>query len=399
MITALGFKNFKCFDSIDIPMRQVNLLTGINGRGKSTSLQSMLLMRQSPERNLATDQVILNGSCVELGNYRDIRNGQVPRSESVEFRFTFAHDDTCTHLTYVLAENQDDDMVAQIEMVKIAASVGREEVELQIHPKSPFLLHKDAKFDLFWKNLIFERIGDATLDAISHSVNFTNIHYLSADRIGPREYYPKQNFTSFPNVGARGEYTANILSKKGADIVAKPLQLGTGATETVIDQAEAWLTKIFDGGRITVTPTDANLVMLSINSHKPANDGFGYSYALPIIVSGLIAKQREIVIIENPEAHLHPYAQSQLSQFLARLAKSGIQVFIESHSDHILNGLRIAVADKVLNPADLNILYYPWSPVKGNVVQIPLDEHGAIEDWPEGFFDQTNKDFSRLFGV
>jgi predicted ATPase len=131
--------------------------------------------------------------------------------------------------------------------------------------------------------------------------------------------------------------------------------------------------------------------------YKPINVGFGYSYALPIIVSGLIAQPGDILIVENPEAHLHPYAQSQLVKFLARVSAGGVQVFVETHSDHILNGVRLAVVDKILAPQNTNILFFATGETV-SITQIPIDEEGRIENWPERFFDQLDKDFERLFG-
>ena len=136
--------------------------------------------------------------------------------------------------------------------------------------------------------------------------------------------------------------------------------------------------------------------------YKPANVGFGYSYILPIIVAGLIAEKGEILIIENPEAHLHPRAQHKLTQFLAKIAVAGVQIFVESHSEHILNALRICLLQqeqqaKILNNTDVSILYFQNNDEQP-FVSIPLDEKGNIEEWPEGFFDQTDKDFKILFG-
>ena len=119
---------------------------------------------------------------------------------------------------------------------------------------------------------------------------------------------------------------------------------------------------------------------------------------MPIIVSGLIAKNNQILIVENPEAHLHPKAQSRLIKFLAKVSKTGVQVLIESHSDHILNALRIAVLDKIVTSEQANILYFPQK-IGQPIVQIVIQPDGKIEEWPEGFFDQMDIDFNRLFGI
>jgi predicted ATPase len=174
--------------------------------------------------------------------------------------------------------------------------------------------------------------------------------------------------------------------------------------KTVIQQTEEWLGYILEGAKIEIKGKDRDssvLYMLLNNksnsySYKPANVGFGYSYILPLIVTGLIAKSHEIMIVENPEAHLHPRAQSRLAEFFARVASTGVQVFIESHSEHILNGLRVCSLNPEIkiNNTDLSILYFNegFEPEK-----LVVDEKGKIANWPEGFFDQQEIDLSNIF--
>jgi len=362
MLVEISLENFKCFETeVEIPLKGLNLFTGINGRGKSTALQSLLLMRQSVEHNRATQQIIFNGSCVNLGNFDDVRNSNTSRSEPILFTFVYRVANSQVRTTYRLYENEQDEMVANISQL------------------------------------------DADLPCLS-TMDFRRTHYVSADRLGPQDYYPKQSFADFPNVGIRGEFTANVISKKKHEQVHPNLCLETASTETVVDQTEAWLDCVFGGGRLTLDQPHANIVLMALNSernlhsYKPVNVGFGYSYVLPIIVSGLVAKPSERLIVENPEAHLHPYAQSQLAKFLAKVSATGVQVFIESHSDHILNALRVAILDKFIEHTDLNVLYFDRN-TSQTVEQIPVNADGSIEYWPAGFFDQTDKDFERLFGV
>jgi len=357
MLTQIKLTHFKCFkEETSFPLSQLNLLTGINGRGKSTLLQSLLLMRQSVEHNKKRTQIFLNGHCVNLGNFNDVRNSSTSRKESIIFEYDFSQEKLNTK--YYLVENIEDNMSANI---------------------------------------------DKTKSIQNNSFDFSKIHYISADRFGPQEFYLKSNSTTFHNVGTKGELTANILNKKKDDLVNDKLCLGEDA-KTLITQTEAWLSQIFDGAKVEIPHSETNILELFLNTNasrdrfKAVNVGFGYSYILPIIVSGLIAKAGEILIVENPEAHLHPKAQSRLTQFLAKVSRCGVQVFIESHSEHILNALRIAVLDKIVTPADLSVLYFQLGE-KQPVVQIPVQPNGGIEEWPEGFFDQTDKDFDRLFGI
>ncbi|GAA6623064.1 DUF3696 domain-containing protein [Scytonema sp. NUACC26] len=431
MLRQINLKNFKCFqEEVSFPLKKLNLLTGINGRGKSTLLQSLLLMRQSIEHNEVTDQIILNGSCVKLGNFTDARNSNNSREEYILIKYHY-HQDFGKEkkyegfLEYLLKENNNDDMVAEINSVRF---FNKNDVDIsekvdKIYKKTSLIrvfevynynndsqplkcsYHSELS-KLIPKDNIPVSLGHESfnlLDEISKLLNFSHIHYISADRIGPQEFYFKSTLTNFPNVGAKGEFTINVLYKKGDDLVNEKLCLGENA-KTLSTQTEEWLNQIFDGAKVEIPKAISNVLEPLFNTsaskdrYKPANVGFGYHCVLPIVVSGLIAKPSEILIVENPEAHLHPRAQSRLARFLAKVSSCGVQVFIESHSDHILNGLRIAVLDQIIDYEDLNILYFQQNPEQP-VVQIPVQPKGEIEEWPDGFFDQMDKDFSRLFGI
>ncbi len=405
MLTEIRLQNFKCFkDMVPVPTGKINLFTGINGRGKSTALQALLLMRQSPEHSRTTNQLIFNGSCVELGSFNDIRNSDVSQSDPIELGFRFEEDTINLELHYKFIENNQDSMVANIEKLTCESQGHVEGHDMTFR----FSVPSNDKSRLTWHNLLptgEDEDGNPIneLNIVDAYTEFTKTHYISADRIGPQDFYPKQSFSEFPNVGRRGEYTANVLSKKKNDLVDDALCLDTGETHTVIDQTAAWLSAIFDGGKIDIKSLEANIVLMTLNAedstqlYKPINVGFGYSYALPIIVSGLIAKAGEILIVENPEAHLHPAAQAQITKFLAKVSAYGVQVFIESHSDHILNGLRVAILDEIISSQDLNILYFQRDKDL-KIIKILVGDDGSIESWPDGFFDQTDKDFKRLFG-
>ncbi|MEZ4864091.1 MAG: DUF3696 domain-containing protein [Caldilineaceae bacterium] len=421
MLTELTLRNIKCFQQeTKVPFRQINLLTGINGRGKSTVLQALLLMRQSPEHNQTTDQIIFNGSCIHLGNFDDARNSATPKSEPIELTFGFASGADTLSLKYILVENEHDEMMAQVAKINVLGQVEQVAIQAEAiirNDRDNYSLHfmnlglvyqvtlKDLLFDLFYGEL--DKQADEPTQMfcfIDANVNFCRIHYISADRIGPQDFYPKQSFAEFANVGARGEFTANVLSKKKNELVNPALCLETGETHIVLDQTEAWLDAIFGGGKLAIEELHANIVLMTLNAesttnfYRPVNVGFGYSYALPIIVSGLIAQPGEMLIVENPEAHLHPSAQSKLTKFLAKVSATGVQVFIESHSDHVLNALRIAVLDNIVHHSDLSVLYFTRSHDQ-SVEQIAVKADGAIEYWPTGFFDQTDEDYERLFGL
>lgn len=424
MLTKIELKNFKCFkDEIQFPLTQINLLTGINGRGKSTLLQALLLMRQSIEHSEVTTQILLNGSCVRLGNFVDVRNSSISRDEPIVLKYYFheiVHPNKVIHkcMEYLLIENLHDDMVAEIREINLCNKFNLDNSVTTVQRK---YLKKDNTNEYSTTENESKILGDCSLNNLipndsiliedeefhfnflAEFFNFSHMHYISADRIGPQEFYFKSTLKKFPNVGAKGEFTVNLLYRKGNDLVDDMLCRGENA-KTLSNQTEEWLSYVFEGAKVEISQSISNILEPLFNTnaskdrYKPANVGFGYHCILPIIVSGLIARKGEILIVENPEAHLHPKAQSRLTHFLAKVSSCGVQVFIESHSDHILNALRIAVLDKIIDHENLNILYLQLNSEQP-VVQIPVQPNGGIEEWPKGFFDQMDKDFERLFGI
>jgi predicted ATPase len=200
------------------------------------------------------------------------------------------------------------------------------------------------------------------------SSEISKVHFVCADRLGPVKRVEKIILPKFLHVGQRGEYAINILANSmNLDNVNDLLYRGNDA-KSVIQQTMEWLSYILEGAKVDIKGKEAEssiLYMLLNNkqnsyAYKQVNVGFGYSYILPLVITGLIAKQDEIIMIENPEAHLHPRAQSRIAEFFAMVASSGVQVFIESHSEHILNGFRVSSlkADIPLNYNELVIHYF-----------------------------------------
>jgi predicted ATPase len=125
------------------------------------------------------------------------------------------------------------------------------------------------------------------------------------------------------------------------------------------------------------------------------NVGYGYSYILSIVITALIAKKDSIVIVENPEAHLHGKAQSRLTELLSKLASRGVQVFIETHSEHIINGFRkeMLKSNCSLTNNDTSIYFFD---ADYSVKYLTIEPNGKIPNWPKGFFDQETIDLAEI---
>ena len=232
--------------------------------------------------------------------------------------------------------------------------------------------------------------------------------YLCAERLGPRdtqEIHP----TPDGGVGHQGQFTAQVLVQaqidrrrvsvpEGRRVPADATTAdGAAIAPTVGAQAEAWLSRLVRPIQIEARRIPGSgLATLRFREcavaewTRPANVGFGLSYALPIVVAGLTIPAGRLLIVENPEAHLHPAGQSAMAEFLARVAASGVQVIVETHSDHVVNGLRRAVATERLLPAS-EIAIYAFGG-DGTATRIEVTDVGTLSAWPEQFFDQLQKD-------
>jgi predicted ATPase len=132
---------------------------------------------------------------------------------------------------------------------------------------------------------------------------------------------------------------------------------------------------------------------------KPTNVGFGLTYVLPVVTAVLFASPGDLLIIENPESHLHPQGQARLGKLFAQSAEQGVQLFIETHSDHVLNGVRVATKQQLISPEKVGIFFferYLADEHRTEIIQPIIDENGRINKWPPGFFDEWDNQLDEL---
>jgi len=238
-----------------------------------------------------------------------------------------------------------------------------------------------------------------------HGLDFT---YLSASRLGPRTHL---DLSGEPDeqlgLGPRGEHVAQVLFTNRRVSVREPLLHPATEDDGIVTaghQLELWLGEIVRSLRVealrelALMATTLRFRELTVTAEtlRPANIGFGVSYVLPIILGALLAPPDGLLIVENPEAHLHPAAQSRLGRFFARVAAAGPQIIVETHSDHFVNGVRRGVGqDHVLAHEDLAVHFFGPSS-SDPVREITVDNDGRLSEWPPGFFDQLDEDLAAL---
>lgn len=371
MIKQLSIENFKCFEkNTAFDLSKVNLFVGYNGRGKSSVIQSYLLLCQSLCHYGDLQRLEVNGDYVQLGLFEDLVNAVTPSKNPIRI---------------VLSTDQKEGYDVRL------AYEEKDDVERQGQICELFVDGKDYIVKTV-KTLDGQQSSDVTLsiDRIPDSVKaiFQNCNYVAAERKGPSFYEEKRDCNSNNPVGKNGENVLNNIAKK------KILQANINY----------WVNRIMDGGGMKIQGEDKNSAVWSLNMSMPnaketyrfkaINCGFGYSYVLSIVVNAL-TMEKGTLIIENPEAHLHPRAQLRLTELLTSILHKDIQIFIETHSEHIVNGFRIYALRKdfPLKHDELNIYFFDQD---YSIQHLKVEPNGRIKKWPKGFFDQFEWEMTEI---
>lgn len=340
MLSTMKINNFKSILEATINFKELTILTGINSSGKSSIIQLLNIF------NAATygKQVYGHGTC------DDLRCRYAKKNQHISAR------------------------------ARLVSEYGEEIVELFV--------------------------ADGTFQQKSNLKKQYRLSIVSANRLGPQpSFYNPKGFSPH-YVGERGEHVISYCQhNQDVQLGGDPRLHANADGDTFEYNLEAWMSEVCPGVRFffeTNDKMDAAAYSLGNKQdntiqERPANVGFGISYTLPVVAQLLGAKAGEIVCIENPEAHLHPLGQTRLGDLVARTAAAGVQVIIETHSDHLIDGMRIAVVDGILNHSKVSVLYFTKNSENMTAYQhLEVMEDGDMTDWPSGFFDQSVKNLAKL---
>lgn len=374
MLSEVHLSSFKCFENLDLSLGQLTLLTGVNGGGKSSVMQALVLLAQTFRQQEWGRSLLLEGPELALGDVADVLN-----QDSARRRMTLG----------LVCEKQTVKWVFKADERR-AMSIGLEQVEIdgkQVPLDSP----------IRW------------LMPLKHSevspvvATLRNLSWITAERSGPRELLPLREANGHSHVGHHGEMAAGLLYWQGENEVNSTLCL-PDTPPTLFHQVRGYMQRFFPGCDVRVSPIDgASAISLRLRSdprsdfQRPQNVGFGLTQIFPIVVAILAAQAGDVLMIENPEVHLHPRAQQEIGVVLAQTAASGVQLILETHSDHVLNGIRLAVKQKILPSSDVRVHFFSHHLGKASVPESPtIDQDGRLDSWPEGFFDQFDLALSEL---
>lgn len=242
---------------------------------------------------------------------------------------------------------------------------------------------------------------------------FTNsLKYLGPLRDDPKPLYPLATSVDPTDIGLRGEYTAAVYDlHKNVRIpfiptanFASPSVKVDPSTRSLETAVQDWL--VYMGVAESVQTIDKGKLGHELKVTTSATDapqdlthvGVGVSQVLPILVMCLLANPDTTLIIEQPELHLHPKVQTLLADFFLSMAMLGKQCIIETHSEYIINRLRFrAAAAQDESISSLMKMYFVQKKEGTSVFDpVIVNKYGAITDWPEGFFDQSQREAEEI---
>jgi predicted ATPase len=417
MLTKLQVKNFKCFeDTGELELRPLTVFVGPNSSGKSSIVQFLLALRQTVESMDIRTAFAPNDGWVRLGSYPDfifrhdwqreleamleftehlpapVRSSRQPNKLRLRVRWRYNRKTTQIRLEESELVFNDGEFSQSL-----MRRAGRYEATLKIASEDGKEWRHEVLPVHFYDFAARIKKGEKPSDfrqkvprhprVFAVRQSFYLVFYL-----GPLREFPQRSYVisgqAPSDVGVRGERSAEALwfasrTKKQRQQMLE--NINRWVKEFGIAK-EVKLQRLGKSNQYQVLFVDA-ATDLPVNI---ADVGFGASQLLPIIVQGFYAPPESILLVEQPEIHLHPKAQATLGDLLMEVVKAGDrQVIVETHSEHLLARIQRRIAEQKFSHEQVAIYYFEPTPGGTKIHRLELDEYGQlVEPIPEGFFEE-----------
>ena len=412
MFDVLTLKHFKAWRSVvKVELKPVTVFLGTNSSGKSSLLQALLLLKQtvaSPDRtvqlNLGGDEV---NDYFSFGQFDEVlTHGATPRQFAIGFDFHQAEgEESPAKLSTRIHSGS---FFASYSMTSSKAAVVQE-LRLTGDDATFRLVRRDRGAYSLFAGEELQPMGKSKSYAPERSISLPveAVHLLSQDGkiaedislsirreleriayLGPLRRKPERDYVwngSRPgDIGSDGSKAIDVL-------LASALE----NKSTVIKEVSVWLKRMGVAEEIQVRQLGRSsryeIVILRDGVTSNLRDvGIGVSQVLPVVTLALFAPEGSTVILEEPEIHLHPSAQSVLAELFAEVSKQRqIQFLVETHSEHLFRRLQTLVARQAFLPDDCRLYFVERNGADAQLLHLQLDEFGRIQQWPEHFFGDT----------
>ena len=451
MLTRLNLSNFKSWeDTGDIRLAPVTLFFGSNSSGKTSILQSLLLMRQTAESSdrKRVFEMGGDGTFVDLGTYRDlVFRHELDRSVGVELDWE-APEELVLRDPIMLAKKRNATLVESSDLgfsVRIdfsqkfpvselsysiestvfglrrrpkgdgydLSSVG--DFELVRAPGRPWPLPAPSRFygfpdqaRLYYQNAAFLAELELALEQ-----QLAKIKYL-----GPLRSHPERQYIfsggAPDDVGSEGQLAVSALiaaQQEGVKISRGFVHRRDGMRRRPrmpVEQVVAeWLVELGLIHSFRLTSVDDRQTLYRVDVKRTPESpgvlltdvGFGVSQVLPVLVLLAYAAEGDTVVLEQPEIHLHPSVQSKLADIMLETAKArNVQLIVESHSEHLLMRLQRRIAEGKFGyeinvaPSDVALYFCSYAAGSSRIEELSVDLFGDIDNWPQDFFGDPMED-------
>lgn len=350
MLSKIIINDYKCLVDCSIEFKAINLFAGSNSSGKSSVLQALLAA--SDNISAENGKHGLKNNRTETSIFNDVRN-----------------------------------FVTNAKSYKIDIACDEQEpTSLRFTPG-----------DDSYQTTIVDQLNDASQELLK-TFEIGNILYLPAMRPGGVHRQPI-NLDPENKLGNSGEFIFDYYAKHRSDILDESLILTSGI-QTLEGQVNGQLEKLTGYKLIVETIGNNHYVRFETRSGKqllPYHIGTGVAYIAEVIISCFATPKDGVIIMENPEIHLHPKAQADLIDFMAEIAKAGIQIIIESHSDHLFNGIRRLISQDILSLSEVSV--YNFRQDENGLTKaenVEFTSNGGIKKYIPGMFDQFDNDLDAI---
>jgi hypothetical protein len=405
MFTRLRLINFKAWrDTGDLALKPVTMLLGTNSSGKSSLIQSLLLLKQtvqSPDRtvhlNLGGDEV---NDLFSFGSFDDVLNQAAtsPRQFTIAFDFRRADSGRIKEGKFECSYGQTSSGSVAVQTLKLHTDARRFQAVRRDKGAYSILVDDETQPRMKGRDCAPERSIALSADVIARldqdgplaedlslaiRRELEGISYLGPLRRKPERDYP-WNKTKPGDVGSDGRAAIDAL-------LASTLLKGE-EQNVVVEGVSKWLKRMKVAEKLEVRQQGrSNRYELVIHSDGVACNlrdvGIGVSQVLPVLVVAYFAPKGSTIILEEPEIHLHPLAQSVLAELFVEVSRQrGVQFVVETHSEHLFRRMQTLVAKQTVSTDDVALYFVEREEKSAQLRTLQFDEFGRVSNWPDGFF-------------
>ncbi len=429
MLTKMRLENFKSWRELELDLSNITILFGTNSSGKSSVLQSLLLLKQTAmgfDRSLPINFGGGEQDYFDFDSYRELAfghdetnqvgitlNWDVPKKELFPKSSVMLNPESTVYTVRwqqlkgdVLVRQLDYDMVAGNQKLFLHTKWEKEDqytydvsLDTSNNQRRPETVSLQGCLGISPDSLSF--VSSAEILPFQSRFISSLVSFLEElVYLGPLRSYPQRRYTwrgiNPREIGLRGEKAVEML-------LASELK-----NPNLFKQVVHWLQEMELVSKFQIRPIDEDKRIYETRVQIKPNQvesslvdvGFGVSQVLPVITLLFSIPEGSIVLIEQPELHLHPCAQAHLADLLLHVAETrNLQLIIESHSEHLLARLqrRIAEAEQPFATPEHIKMYFCKMTEGGSMLEpVNVDKYGQIANWPDDFFGDISGDIEAM---